>query len=802
MPMERNKKTPEQASNMAERIDPLGVTQLLDELKHIPSVGARDDAFNLEDVLAEFGSGKSVKRYGSLLESDVQVSGASDNTAPPKKKAETVHKKTVSAKKENDTIAPESSVHVSEVKVAQNQPKLITNIVRPWEDGKFGDLDLSAKPEPAPWKKKNGEKKNDDLEDTKTNVAAPSKPDEDTKRLNNKQRVFDTVTRIKTEAANVFFDDNGETRGFRIKKKESQVPHELPADYVKREEKRVRWQKKRAIMLFLLSLPMCYLMATAQFSWPMLPFVEYSLHPFRFVLALAAFQCIGLLLGYDVVIKGIRGFTVLRPNAESAVLFANIASLVHAATSLANHGIDIALPYCAVSTVTLFFAVCGVFLKNRAYLRACKTAGATKEPVGIFVKDFYGDRNVFKHSIEDRETFVGHLTAQDGADRFWSYFASIVIVASIVFAAVASYGRGAGEYFIWGLAAISSLSAPFFVMHCYAHPFSVVCKKLTDIGAAIAGWYSAQELVGDLRVILRDTDVFPHGCVKLHGLKVYGKHSLEKTLAYTTSIIKESRSGLYKVFAELLKSQFGKTEKVYGLKYYESGGVEAEVNGDKVFLGTAGFMLRMGLRVSEGANVKNAIFIAVNSEIAGVYNVTYKVNSEVQNGFEAMKRRKIRLVLATIDFNLTPMMVETLFGLSEGKLLKRRKKRKKDINISSYGDDWNGFSSSESDLIYPEIEKRLDLSSDEQTIDRDPCAVVSRGGFAPMAFSIIAAGRLRKATKRNIFLSAISAVVGMLLMFYLVFCGSVTAATPHNVFIYMLLWAVPAYIFSKRAGEF
>ncbi len=801
MPIERNKKTPEQVSNIAERIDPLGVTQLLDELKQIPSVGAKDDAFNLEDVLAEFGSGKSAKMYTTLRTDDAVGSHASDKNNISSKAIVEKEKRQVT-KKRTDANEIEPIAQVSEVKIPKNEPKLITNIVRPWENGKFGDLDLSAKPEPAPWKKKNTEEAIGDVEDTKTKIAVSSKADEDTKRLNNKQRVFDTVTRIKTEAASVFFDDNGETRGFRIKKKESQVPHELPSDYIKREEKRVRWQKKRAIMIFLISLTMCYLMATAQLGWPMLPFAEYAIHPFRFVLVLVALQCVGLLLGYDVIIKGVCGFTVLRPNAESTVVFANVTSLVHAMVCLVNHGVNIALPYCAISTVTLFFAVCGAYLKKRACLRACKTAGATKEPVGIFVKDFYGDRNVFKHNIEDRETFVGHLTAQDGADKFWSYFASIVIVAAIVFAAVASYGRGAGEYFIWGLAAISSLSAPFFIMHCYAHPFSVVCKKLTDIGAAVAGWYAAQEFVGDLRVILRDTDVFPHGCVKLHGLKVYGNHSLEKTLAYTTSIIKESRSGLYKVFAELLKSQFGKTEKVYGLKYHESGGVEAEVNGDKVFLGTAGFMLRMGLRVSEGANVKNAIFIAVNSEIAGVYNVTYKVNSEVQNGFEAMKHRKIRLVLATIDFNLTPMMIESLFGLSEGKLLKRRKKRKKDKNISSYGDDWNGFSSPESDLIYPEIEKRIDLSSDEQTIDRDPCAVVSRGGFAPMAFSIIAAGRLRKATKRNIFLSAISAIVGMLLMFYLVFCGSVTAATPHNVLIYMMLWAVPAYIFSRRAGEF
>jgi len=788
MPKERMKKTLEQASHIAERMDSLGVTQLLDELKHVPFVGSDDGSFNLEDVLAEFGSGKSAKLYNGLQDIKTDIPELKSEPAP------VIKKEALAEKKAEASAAEYHVVQAEQIEIPKNKPKMITNIVRPWEDGKFGDLDLSAKPEPTPWKKKNDE-------ETKVNTKASSEK-EDTKPLKPKCN-SDTITHLPGEAFNELFDDSGETRGFRIKKKESQVVHELPSEYIKREEKRVRGQKKRSILLFLLCLPVCYLIASTQLGWPMIPFIEYAEHPFRFVSCLVAAHLAALVLSYDVFARGIKKLFVFKPNMESVVVFASLMSLLHAVMALVNHGVNIQLPYNGIACITLFFAMNGLYLKNRACLRACKTAGATKEPVGVFVKDFYGDRNVFKHKIEDRETFVGHLTSQDGADRFWSYFSAIVIVASIVFAAVGSYGSGNSEYFIWALAAVSSLSAPLFLMQCYGHPFSVVCKKLSDIGAAIAGWYSACEFTGDLKVILRDTDIFPHGCVKLHGLKVYGRHSLEKTLAYTTSVIKESRSGLYKVFAELLKSQFGKTEKVYGLKYHEHGGVEADVNGDKVFLGTAGFMLRRGLRVSESANVKNAIFIAINSEIAGVFNVTYKVNSEVQNAFDAMKRRKIKLVLATIDFNLTPMMVETHFSLAEGKRLKKKKSKKNSEGFAQTNlDEWDTFSFAESDLIYPEIEKRIDFSSDEQTIDRDPCAVVSRGGFAPMAFSVIAAKRLRRATKRNIFLSAISSVIGMLLMFYLVFCGSIAAATPHNVFIYMMLWAIPAYIVSRRAGEF
>ena len=59
MPKNRNKKTPSPASYIEESLDSIGVTQLLEELKNVPSVRDRDSSYNLEEVLAEFGSGKN-----------------------------------------------------------------------------------------------------------------------------------------------------------------------------------------------------------------------------------------------------------------------------------------------------------------------------------------------------------------------------------------------------------------------------------------------------------------------------------------------------------------------------------------------------------------------------------------------------------------------------------------------------------------------------------------------------------------------------------------------------------------------
>lgn len=827
MPKDRKKKkTSGWDAHREDSMDSLGLTQVLSELKDVPDLGPEDMSFNLEDVLAEFGSGEKAAQttaaqvkpaqprksapapkpaepvtFKKKPESAEPVNPPAHKAAPmqapkphreevdkpkaaPKreptaKKADTIEFPVVGKEKNREQAQAEAEIRAVEVEIPKNQPKLITNIVRPWEDGMFGDLKLEEKPDPAPWEKRQGKHretasreprvKKPAPEPTLEREARPMNPDK--LRGPSVHRVSDTLTSIRTGRINELFDDEGETRGFRATKKEPELLRELPGEYIRRELGPVRRCGVRALMLFLVCLPVCYLAFAPQMGWPLPGFLTYGEHPFRFVLALAVAQCAAMALSFDVIASGIRSLCKLSPTMESAVAFASLASLAHAIAALCQHGVSVSQPYCAISCITLFFTTYGLYLRGKARLRACKTAGAVKEPTGVFAKEWYGDSNVFKHKVEDQETFVGHLTARDGAARFWSFFSTMVIVASVTFASVSSFGIGKPGNFLWSLAAVSSLSAPFFVMLCYAQPFAVICKKLTGFGAAIAGWYAAQELSGEQNVIIRDADLFPNGCVGLHGLKVFGSHSLEKTLAYTTSIIKESRSGLYKVFAELLKSQFGKTERVYNLKYHESGGVEAEVQGDRVLLGTAGFMLRMGIRVSENANVKNAIFIAVNAELAGVYNVTYKINPEVQNGLFAIIRRKLKPVLAAIDFNLTPVMVEKEFQLPMGS------------------------------IEYPNIEERLDLSSEDQIIDKDPCAMVARGGFAPFAYSILAARRLRSSTVRNVLLSAACAVIGMLLMFYLAFVGSVAAATPYNVFVYLALWTLPAFIISHRTGS-
>lgn len=559
-------------------------------------------------------------------------------------------------------------------------------------------------------------------------------------------------------------------KDFEGKVLEQENEPELPGEYVKRNAMHVRRIGIRSIIAFLLCIPVCYLSFAELSNLPLPSLLSKASQPLLFLLLLTAFQVIVMLMHLDIIGHGLKKLCTLRADMLSVVTVSVLASLAHAVNTIVNEGARQAIPFCAVSCVTLFFTGLGLYLRESARLRACKAASASKSPMGVFLSERDDMVNIIKHPVEECEFFTKYVQITDGADRFWKYLAPIVIVASIVFASVSSFGAGDPSRFLWAFATITSVSAPFFVMLCYSLPFSRITKKLFSLGAAIAGWYAAFSLSGDRNVIVRDNDLFPKGSVTLHGIKVFNNHSLEKTVSYATSILNEAGCSLGSIFAELLKTQYGKCEHVYHLMQHESGGMEADICGDHVLIGTASFMLRMGIHVTGTKNVKNALYVAINTQLAGVFNLNYRVSEDVRTSIISIIRRRIIPIMAVIDCNQTPVMVETELKLRPGC------------------------------LEYPNIEDRLELASEKQNLEYDPCALVMRSGMTPFASTILAARRLRKSTVRNVVLSTACAVIGMLLTFYITFVGSYASGTPYNVFLYLGLWTIPVYLLSIRSS--
>ncbi|MBE6916164.1 MAG: hypothetical protein E7471_05995 [Ruminococcaceae bacterium] len=522
-----------------------------------------------------------------------------------------------------------------------------------------------------------------------------------------------------------------------------------------------------AMLLLFVCVAMFYLSFAPMFGIPIPQEIAHYGNVQLHHIFIFALSVLATLIAFPILTSGIRQIAKKRLGVEAVLVFAQAANFLHIAVNLWLHEKTIQQPYAPVLVFALFFATCGLWKRDRARLRACKTAGMTSEPLGVYTHDRYGEANIIKQPVHDETCFARRVEDSDGSERFWSIAAPLAICASVVFAVVSGIMHHSLYRFFWTLSASACAGVPFFALYAFAQPYFLLTRELSGIGSAITGWYTVESLSKEQNLIIRDSDLFPKGAVSIHGIKMLGAFSLEQTLSYVTSVFQESNNGLFSVFYAELKSKFGRLVSVHNMRHYESG-VEAELEGNQVLIGTAAFLIRMGVRLGDERDAKNVVFIAVNGSAAGVFHVKYKTNEEIRDVILEALDHKVKPVLAVVDFNLTPMMVEEIFDLPEDS------------------------------LEYPNVEDRLDLATDSRFIDHDACAFVTRSGFVPFASCILAAKRLRSVVGRNLLLTGVCVFFGMMLMFSLTWIGNIFASAPYNLFLYQLLWMVPMLLISQR----
>lgn len=693
-----------------------------------------DETMSLSDILDEVdGFDFAEEEEDSLDEILVEFSDAPDTAGSKAERNEKKEERELSVEEEiikNLEIfneKPEQPKTEKNKKRERPAVRKVEKIVRPWEDGTYGDTGFKEETKKAPREKKR----------TVSSLA----------------ETFDTFTRSE------LFEDKATSAEF-----DTRTVEEIIAE----NSKVSKLLGFRVILLFFLSVIACYLAFADPLSWYMPSFISYISHPFRYLFATVFVQVSAMLLTVDIISRGVGRLFKLHPNVESAIAFSSFATLAHVISVMAAPHWRGWLPYSCISVATLFFALYGKWLYSKAVRRICRTVKSAKLPEQVHVENIDDEINIVRRTSEDSHSFISHIDDKDASRTFWTYLSPVVIIASVVFAAIASFGTKTPQHFFWVLSGVSCVSTPFFAMLSFSLPFSIIEKSLSSIGAAISGWYSASNLAKRANFVIADRDIFPKGTVVLHGLKVLGDFSLEQTVSYIASVIAETQSGLCDVFSDLLKSQYGQTIEVRSLKYHESGGIEAEIGEDRVLVGSAGFMLRSGVHLTAGTNSRNAAFIAINGAPAGVFNINYKANHEIERALHMLVRKRIPVVLAVRDFNLTPTMLEESFNLKVGY------------------------------LDYPEVERRLALSDEDKYIRNDAVAVITRSGIQPVAATLLAAKKLRRATIRNICLTTAASIIGMLFMFYLMFMQKPILVTPHTVFVYMMLWFISTFMMSLR----
>ena len=105
-----------------------------------------------------------------------------------------------------------------------------------------------------------------------------------------------------------------------------------------------------------------------------------------------------------------------------------------------------------------------------------------RHPYGVSVQyGQLGQRTILKKDLSRTEGFYNNLVQADVCERTYTYAAPLLLIAALLFAILASIGRGMPQNFAHSFAAIISISASFSVLLAFPLPFSTDCQTCETV---------------------------------------------------------------------------------------------------------------------------------------------------------------------------------------------------------------------------------------------------------------------------------------------------------------------------------
>ena len=162
-----------------------------------------------------------------------------------------------------------------------------------------------------------------------------------------------------------------------------------------------------------------------------------------------------------------------------------------------------------------------------------------------------------------------------------------------------------------------------------------------------------------------------------------------------------------------------------------------------VLIGTHTFLKDMGVEVPEGTRVHQALYAAIDGELAGVFAVNYNKNRASAMALSALcGYRSLTPVLTCSDFMLTESFLRSKFGINT-----RR-------------------------VAFPAHDIRKELAAKKPAEDAKALALTTGEGILGMAFAVTGARTLRSASIFGVVLHMVAGILGLVIVALLATVGA------------------------------
>ena len=426
------------------------------------------------------------------------------------------------------------------------------------------------------------------------------------------------------------------------------------------------------------------------------------------------------------------------------------------------------IPCCAAFSLEVLMSLWSDYNRRHAELGQMDVLRKAGRLNGVCAKqDAHEGKAVLQRIPGQVEHFMDNYNQISQPEKRQNTYALIALIFSVAVGVVTGFMQDL--YMGIQMMAVSLLAAvPATAFIATTRPFAILQRRLHRLGAVLCGWQGVKQLCGKVIFPLRNEDVFPMGTTRMNGVKFFGSRSTEQVLAYATALVTAEGSGLAPLFQQVLDSRNGRQYDAENLRRNDNGGIGGTVLDEPVLVGPLSFLKEMGVEVPEGIQVSQAVCVAIDGELCGVFAISYEKTRSATAGLSTLSSyRGLNPALISGEFMMSESFIRSKFGI--------KSKR----------------------LQFPGEETRNLLRAVQPDEDAEAALLTTVEGLAPMAYCVTGARSLRASCNMGVTLHMVGGALGMLVVLTLVLLGAMHLLTPANMFLYQLVWMIPGFLITE-----
>lgn len=347
-----------------------------------------------------------------------------------------------------------------------------------------------------------------------------------------------------------------------------------------------------------------------------------------------------------------------------------------------------------------------------------------------------------------------------------------------VVTAVVALARGKGVLVAAGaLAGTLCMGAPLCATLIAGMTGWMQQRAASRVGAVVPGWSSMEELGKVNTIVTEGHDLFPTGCVTLHGLKTFEKERIDLAILYAASVLIAGCDTLRDLFLEIIQNRTEILYKVESLTCEQGRGFTAWVDGHRIVIGGRAMMTahQVGIpsrdweeRYTHGR--LQPVYLAVSGKLFGMFVMGYQGSREIAASLHTLQKSGLSLLVRTDDFSLTGDLIEQAYRLRPGSV-----------------------------KVLTENETNQLATATGYLPESEGC-MVHLGSLASYVGGLHAAACAVSAEKSANLVMAVSVAVSALVALVLSFSGGLASLALPAAVLYQLAWAVPALALPLTRG--